>query len=124
VNASGDVGANPLGRAHQTLWILTVVMVLTAGGITLTVGASPSPLAGIGFALSSTIFILALILASRVTIALERFRRRARPSSRHEERLPLLARLLRRRQPELGGDASASRGNNAAQPPDWRPSAR
>jgi hypothetical protein len=87
--------ANPLKRAHFTLWILTGIMMTAAGGVTLMADASPSPLVGIGFAVSATIFVLALILASRVTIALERSRRKARPASHDQD--PLLVKLLRRR---------------------------
>lgn len=66
------------GRAIRSLWILIGIMILSLGGLSKTVASPPSPLAGIGFAAGALVFTFALILASRITIALERARRAAR----------------------------------------------
>lgn len=93
---SGD-RLHPLQRAHRTLWLLVGIMILAAGGITASVGAPASPLVGVGFGFGATVFAIALVLAGRVTIALERARRQARPQIDDSEPLPLLGKMLRRR---------------------------
>lgn len=58
------------------------------------VSAPPSPLVGIGFAASALILLVAMTLAGRVTIALERARRRDRPAPPLTS-APLFDRLMR-----------------------------
>lgn len=82
-------------RAHRWLVFLIAIMVATAGAITAAVTAPPSPLAGLSFGLSSLIFAAALILAGRVTIALERARRRALPPPPETNPFPIVSKLLR-----------------------------
>jgi hypothetical protein len=118
MKAPDNSEANPLRRAHITLWILIGGMIAAAGGLALAADASPSPLVGIGFALSSTIFVVALILAGRVTVALERSRRRARPTTSDQDPLPLIAQLFRQRrlshvQPERIRRRSRRRGSRS-----------
>lgn len=90
-------GVSPLRRAHLSLWILTVVMVIAAGGISATIASAPSPLVGVSFAVSSFVFAVALILAARVVIALERSRRRGRQQPPAATAYPILSRLIRRK---------------------------
>lgn len=86
----------PSRRANRWLMILIAIMIVTAGAITSAVTAPPSPLVGLSFGLSSLIFAAALILAARVTIALERARRRAHPPPPETNPFPLLSKLLKR----------------------------
>lgn len=95
--ADGGGGKFPSSRANYALWTLTAIMIATAGGITASVSAPPSPLVGLSFALSSLIFVAALVLAARVTIALERARRRAHPARPISNPFPALTKLLRRK---------------------------
>ncbi len=84
-------------RAHRWLVFLIAIMVVTAGAITAAVTAPPSPLVGLSFGLSSLIFVAALLLAGRVTIALERARRRALPPPPETNPFPLLSKLFKRK---------------------------
>ncbi|MHB1235641.1 MAG: hypothetical protein ACYCZK_08200 [Microbacteriaceae bacterium] len=56
-----------------------VVTIAMAGTLTSSLAAPPSPLVGLTFAVSAVVFIVAFGLAARVTIAIERARRRAHP---------------------------------------------
>lgn len=88
---------SPLGRAHRSLWILIGIAILMAGALTTALAAPPSPLTGLSFALSAMIFVVVFALATRVTIALERARRMARPTTASElNPYPVLSRLVRR----------------------------
>ncbi len=84
-------------RAYVSLWILVGVMIVSAGGVSASLAAPPSAWAGVGFAVSSVLFVAALILAGRVTIALERARRKTLPQAPLTETFPILSRLLRRK---------------------------
>lgn len=84
-------------RAYTSLWILVGVMIVTAGGISASVAAPPGAWSAVGFAVSSLLFVAALILAGRVTIALERARRKSLPQAPLTETFPILSRLLRRK---------------------------
>lgn len=88
--------AHPLRRAHRSLWLLVGIMVVSLGAVTSAAAAPPSPLTGTAFAVGAVVFLLALVLASRVTIALERARRRDRPAPVETRRPILFDRLLRR----------------------------
>ncbi len=90
-------GQSPSKRAHRWLVFLIAIMIVTAGAITATVTAPPSPLVGLSFGLSSIVFAAALVLAGRVTIALERARRRALPQPSETNPFPLLTKLLNRK---------------------------
>lgn len=90
-------GRSQIGRPYRWLVFLIATMVATAGAITTAVTAPPSPLAGLSFGLSSLIFVVALILAGRVTIALENARRRALPPPPETNPYPLVSRMLRRK---------------------------
>jgi hypothetical protein len=85
------------GRAILSLWILIGIMIISLGVLSTTVASPPSPLVGISFAISALVFILALILAGRITIALERARRAARPPTTVSESFPILSKLFRRK---------------------------
>lgn len=88
--------ASPLGRAHRSLWILIGIAILSAGAVTASVAARPSPLVGIVFGLSALILAVSLILAARVTIALERVRRLGRSQNALEDNpYPMLSKLFR-----------------------------
>ena len=84
-------------RAHRWLVLLIVVMIVAAGASTAAVTAPPSPVVGVSFGLSSLIFVAAFILAGRVTIALERARRRALPPPPEANPFPLLSKLFKRK---------------------------
>ena len=73
-------GRPPLGRVYRSLWILVGITVVAAGALSSSLAAPPSPLTGLSFAISALIFIAALTLAARVTIALERARRQSHAS--------------------------------------------
>ncbi len=88
-------GASPLRRAHVSLSVLIGVSVLAAGGLSMAVSAPPSPLAGVGFAAGAVILLVAMTLAGRVTIALERARRRDRPPVPPLTNAPVFSRLMR-----------------------------
>lgn len=88
---------HPSRRANRWLVLLIAIMIVTAGTISATVTAPPSPLVGTGFAVSALVFAAALILAGRITIALERARRRDRPAPIDSDPFPLLGKLVRRR---------------------------
>ncbi len=87
-------GQSQSRRAHRWLVILIAVMVATAGAMTAAVTATPSALVGLSFGLSSLIFVAAFTLAGRVTIALERARRRALPPPPETNPFPLLIKLF------------------------------
>lgn len=74
-------GRSPLRRAYRSLWILVGITIAMAGTLTGSLAAPPSPLAGLSFAVSAMIFVVAFALAARVTIALERARRQSRPGT-------------------------------------------
>ncbi|TDW28886.1 hypothetical protein [Cryobacterium psychrophilum] len=88
-------GTSPLRRAHASLWILIGIAILAAGGLTSTVMAPPSPIVGFGFGVSALLLAASLVLAGRVTIALERARRNSRPVIPDNDSLPILRKLLR-----------------------------
>jgi hypothetical protein len=85
------------GRAMRVRWILIGVMIISLGVLSTTVASPASPLVGISFAASALIFALALMLASRITIALEKARRAARPPIEVSDSFPILSRMLRRK---------------------------
>ena len=90
-------GRSQSGRAYRWLVFLIAIMVVTAGAITAAVTAPPCPLAGLSFGFSSLIFVIALILAGRVTIALENARRRTLPPPPETNPFPIVSKLLRRK---------------------------
>ncbi len=55
------------------------VTIAMAGLLTGSLAAPPGPLTGLSFAASAGVFVVAFALAVRVTIALERARRRSHP---------------------------------------------
>ena len=64
--------------AHRSFWILVVVAVLATGSLRSAFKAAPSPLTGLRVAASGLVMIASLTLATRVMIAVERARRKAR----------------------------------------------
>ncbi len=88
-------GESPLRRAHISLWILVGIAILATGGLSLTVTAPPSPMVGLGFGVSALFLIVSLLLAGRVTIALERNRRLNRPVIPEGDSFPILRKLFR-----------------------------
>ncbi|MFM9878604.1 MAG: hypothetical protein ACKVOG_12275 [Rhodoglobus sp.] len=103
MSAGGTVAGtphSPLRRAHRSLSILIVLSILASGGVTSAVTSAPSPLSGIGFALSALVLAVAGTLAARIVIALERVRRQSRAPVAPLTEAPLfnkLERALRRR---------------------------
>lgn len=90
---------SPLGRAHRSLWILVAVTIAMAGALTGSLSAPPGPLTGLSFAVSAVVFVVALALAARVTIALERVRRRSDPKAAERVWLGWRESLSRLREP-------------------------
>jgi hypothetical protein len=84
------------GRAIGSLWILIGIMIVSLGVLSTTVAAPASPVVGISFAASALVFTLALILAGRITIALEKARRAARPPIEVSDSFPILSTVFRR----------------------------
>jgi len=64
--------------AHRWFWSLVVVAVLATGSLSSALAAPPSPLTGLRVAVSGLVLITSLTLATRVMIAVERIRRKAR----------------------------------------------
>jgi hypothetical protein len=64
--------------AHRWFWSLVVVAVLATGSLSSAFGAAPSPFTGLRVAASGLVLITSLTLATRVMIAVERIRRKAR----------------------------------------------
>ncbi|MET4781593.1 hypothetical protein [Glaciihabitans sp. UYNi722] len=107
------MGTRPsAGRAIRSRWILIAIMIVSLGILSTTVASAPSPLVGISFAASALIFTLALILAGRITIALERARRAARPPIEADNSFPILSRVFRR-QPRLARQPQQPRRRSA-----------
>jgi len=65
-------------RARRSFWLLVAVAVLAAGALTSALSAAPGPITGLRVAASGVLLVAALTLATRVMVALERTRRRAR----------------------------------------------
>lgn len=65
-------------RAHRTFWLLLAIAIAAAGFLSSAVGAHPGPFTGVRVAISGTSLILAVVLAGRVFIYLDRARRAAR----------------------------------------------
>ncbi len=97
IEVQGDANrvGSPLRRAHRSLWILIGIAIVAAGVVSTLVMAPPSPLVGIGFGLSAAILGVSLLLAGRVTIALERARRLSRPAAPEANSYPILSELFR-----------------------------
>jgi len=64
--------------AHRWFWSLVVVAVLATGSLSSALAAPPSPFTGLRVAASGLVLITSLTLATRVMIAVERIRRKAR----------------------------------------------
>ena len=65
-------------RARRSFWILVTVAVLDAGALTSALSAAPGPITGLRVAASGVVLIATLTLATRLMLALERARKRAR----------------------------------------------
>ena len=95
---SGEVtprSRSPLRRAHQSLSVLLIVSILAAGGVTASITAEPSPVAGIGFAASAVLLAISGTLSVRVVVALERVRRMSRAPVKPLPNAPLFNKLMR-----------------------------
>ena len=64
--------------AQRSFWLLVLVAVLATGSLNSAFRAVPSPLTGLRVAASGLVLIASLTLATRVMIAVERARRKAR----------------------------------------------
>ncbi len=95
MNGARTSGLSSPQRAHRALWILVTTMILMSGAVSAAVQAPPSPLVGFTFAAGSAVLVIALILAARVTIALERDRRHRRPPQPRVDAFPIVSRLIR-----------------------------
>jgi len=66
-------------RARRSFWVLVAVAVLATGTLTRALTAEPSPLTGLGVLGSALVLMVAVGLAARVLLALERARRAIPP---------------------------------------------
>ncbi len=64
-----------VGRARRSFWALVLIAVLAAGSLDIALRADAGPLTGLRVAASGLVAVLALALAARVMLALERARR-------------------------------------------------
>ncbi|WP_458041744.1 MULTISPECIES: hypothetical protein [Bacteria] len=95
--SAGAANPSPLRRAHQSLAVLTVAAILLVGAASALANAQPSPLVGLGFGVIATLAVAAVLLAARVTIALERARRRVLPPApARPVSAPVMTRLVSR----------------------------
>jgi hypothetical protein len=77
--------------------VLTVAAILLVGAASALANAQPSPLVGLGFGVIATLAVAAVLLAARVTIALERARRRVLPPApARPVSAPVMTRLVSR----------------------------
>ena len=83
----------------MALLVLTAVAIIASGAVSATIAAPPGPATGLAFAASAALLLVALVLAGRVTIALERHRRASRPAPPPLTGSPVLARLTGVRPP-------------------------
>ena len=65
-------------RARRSFWLLVAIAVLTAGVLTSALSAAPGPITGLRVAASGVVLITALTVATRLMLALDRARKRAR----------------------------------------------
>ena len=65
-------------RARRSFWLLLLAAVLAAGWLSRAIAADPGPFAGIQVAASGVVLVVALALAARVMVALDRAARRTR----------------------------------------------
>lgn len=68
----------PFTRALRLFWLLVAGVVVATGSLTSALTAPPSPVTGLRVAVSGLVATAAVILATRVMIALDRARRQAR----------------------------------------------
>ncbi len=61
-------------RVRRSFWILFLIAVLAAGGLSWSLTASAGPLAAVTFAASALVLVAAVALDVRILIALERRR--------------------------------------------------
>lgn len=117
---AGRAAPSQLRRAQWSLAVLVLLAVLAAGGLTTAIGSPPGPLAGIGFALSALVLVVSGVLASRIVMALERFRRRGRDSAPAPAAAPysVVERTLRRWTIDRSADASRIDGRRRSAPRD------
>lgn len=66
----------PLRRARRTFVGLLVIAIIAAGSLNAGLGSGSSPMTGLRVAVSGVFLIAALALAARVSIAVERARRK------------------------------------------------
>ena len=64
-------------RARRAFWALLIVAALAMGILSSALKRNPGPLTGLAVAVSGTVLLLALTLACRIMIALDRAHRRA-----------------------------------------------
>ena len=68
-------------RARRSFWILLLASVLAAGSLSNALAAEPGQTTGMRVAISGFVLVVAMTLAARAMIALERAHRQARTTS-------------------------------------------
>lgn len=67
---------SPMRRARRMFWILVGMAVLAAGALSSGLAAASSPFTGLRVASSGIVLVVALTLATRILVRVERARRR------------------------------------------------
>jgi hypothetical protein len=69
-------------RARRSFWILLLVSVLAAGSLSNALASASGQITGVRVAVSGLVLVIAMTLAGRVMIALDRAHRQARTASK------------------------------------------
>lgn len=62
-------------RALHRFWLLLTLAILAAGALSRSVSVAPSPLAGLGVAVSGVVLLGSLAATTRIMIAIDRARK-------------------------------------------------
>ena len=84
-------------RARRSFWVLALVSVLAAGSLSNALASEPGSITGIRVAISGLVLVVAVTLAGRVMIALDRVHTLARTASEPPRRATAAARENRRK---------------------------
>ena len=84
-------------RARRSFWVLALVSVLAAGSLNNALASDPGSITGIRVAISGLVLVVAVTLAGRVMIALDRVRTVARTASEPPRKATAAARENRRK---------------------------
>ena len=83
-------------RARRSFWVLLSAAVLAAGSLSHALAAEPGQATGLRVAISGLVLVVAMTLAGRAMIALDRAHRQAPRFPNHAAKTPMPARENRR----------------------------